>query len=154
MTKRTNWQSSIRVDIPDLENATHTFSESNLKLHILGLLQDNFACVPEGFRVQIANQGTSPGQFTVYNGLSLDRSGQLIVNEDASNTARSATLVANTTYYVEVQFVLTPSDTDSRGFWDPTFDNGSDPSGDQRPFGKEFLQNVATRLSSDWQLIT
>lgn len=150
MTKRVNWLSNERVDIPDMDAGTNDLASGLLKQHFADFIQDNFARVAEGFRVQV----TAPKTLTVYNGVSFDRSGQLLNNEDEDNTSRSITFGANGTYFVEVLFTLAASDTDARGFWDPVFDNGADPSGDLRLPGKEFGQNVATRLAVDWQIVS
>jgi hypothetical protein len=154
MPKGINWLPNERVDVPDLTDGTNTLSLALMQQLVNRNIMDQFAHVSIGFRVQIANQGLNPGEFTIFNGNAWDRSGQFLHNNDEENTSRSATLLANGTYYVEVIFVTTPSDTDARGFWDPTFNNGTLPSGDPRLQGREFSENVATRLSPDWQVVS
>lgn len=154
MTKRINWQANERVDVPDMEAGTNDLSTGVVSQLVMRETLDHFARVGFGFRVQIANQTTAPGEFTVFNGVAWDRSGQLLNNEDEENTSRSFTLLANGVYFVEAIFVETQSTTDARAFWDPSFDNGTDPSGDPRLPGREFSENVATRLSPDWQIVT
>ena len=90
---------------------------------------------------------------TVYSGVATDQSGQLVNNEESLTTARSLTLTGNATYYVEIEFVETLGTTDARAFWDPTFDNGLDTSGDVLTDGRESSQNVATRKTHDWQIV-
>lgn len=154
MTKKINWQPNERVDIPDMDGGTNLLSNGLISQLVERLVLDHFARVGYGYRIQIANQVTAPGEFSVFNGAAWNRQGQIFNNEDEENTSRSFTLLANGTYFVEVLFVQTPSDTDARAFWDPTFDNGTDPSGDARLPGREFAENVATRLSPDWQIVT
>lgn len=154
MTKRINWQANERVDIPDMDAGTNLLSSGLVNQLVYRATLDHFARVGFGFRVQIANQTTAPGEFTVFNGAAWDRSGQILNNEDEENTSRSFTLLANGVYYVEAVFITSDSDTDARGFWDPSFDNGTDPSGDERLPGREFSENVATRLSPDWQIVS
>lgn len=154
MTKRINWQANERVDVPDMEAGTNDLSTGVVSQLVMRETLDHFARVGFGFRVQIANQTTAPGEFTVFNGVAWDRSGQLLNNEDEENTSRSFTLLANGVYFVEAIFVETQSTTDARAFWDPSYDNGTDPSGDPRLPGREFSENVATRLSPDWQIVT
>jgi len=91
----------------------------------------------------------------VFNGLAFDRDGEIVVNETDDSAQRSVTLAStNATYYVEVEFVTSEGDVDSRAFWDPTYDNGLDTSGDVIPDGREFSENVATRLIPDWNIVS
>lgn len=153
MTQRINWSPNERVDRKDLNDGTNTLSTGLLQQHIDRLVLDHFCRISSGFRVAIANQGTNPGQFTVFNGIGFDRSGQILQNEDQENTSRSYTLSANGQYFVEIFFVSNPTGTDARAFWDPSVNTGTFPSGDPKPAGQEFFQNVATRLTSDWQIV-
>jgi hypothetical protein len=154
MTKRVQWLPNERVDIPDMDGGTNLLSVGLMQQWVDRMVLDHFPRVAAGFRVQIANQTTSPGQLSVFNGVAFDRGGQILQNEDEENTSRSVTLLANGTYYIEAQFVATPSDTDARAFWDPSVDNGTDPSGDPRLPGQETSQNVSTRLSPDWTIVS
>lgn len=154
MPKKVNLLPNERVDIIDLSQAAQDYAQQLEKQLINRGLLDKFSRIGDGFRIEIPNQGTNPGVFTVHNGVAYDRSGQLVNNEDDLNTSRSVTLSIDGTYFVEVQFTSAQSDIDARAFWDPTFDNGADPSGDSRLPGREFSQNVATRLSPDWQIVT
>ena len=154
MPKRPNIVPNLRVDIPDYKQNGYVFTEESLKHFVDRALHANYSRVLEGFRVEIANQTSNPGLFTIYSGLAFDRSGQIVDNENDLNAQRSYTLAANGTYYVEVEFTTAESDTDARALWDPLYDNGADPSGDIRPDGREFDQNIATRLSPDWTIVT
>ena len=153
MTKRVNWLPNERVDIPDLTDGTTTLVTGTSKQNFDQTILNNFAAIMSGFRVEIANQVLNPGQFTIYNGISFDRSGQLVYNEEEENAQRSFTLIADGQYFVEVEFALNETNSDARGFWDPTVSNGNDPSGDIRMPGREFPQTVATRLTPDWQIV-
>lgn len=154
MPKKVNLLPNERVDIVDLSQASQDYAQQLEKQLVNRGILDKFSRIGDGFRIEIPNQGTSPGSFTVHNGVAYDRSGQIVNNEDDLNTSRSITLNIDGTYFVEVQFTSAASDVDARAFWDPTFDNGADPSGDARPPGREFSQNIATRLSPDWQIVT
>ena len=153
MPKRTNFVPNLRVDIDDLENATHTYSRSVNNIRWKRVLIDNYPRVSAGFRVEVPDQATNPGVVTIYNGFAFNRDGQLLLNEDAINTARSITLAGDATYYLEVEFTTTDTDSDARALWDPTFDNGLDTSGDELPDGREFSVNVATRVAEDWRIV-
>jgi len=145
---------NMRIDIPDFEDKTSVFSRESDKLELERFILDNQSVATEGFRVEIANQGTDPGLFTIVNGTAFNRAGQLVNNEIDTIATRSATLSVNATYFVEIEFIETESDTDARAHWDPTYNNGTDPSGDVRPDGREFSRAVATRRTPDWQIVT
>lgn len=154
MAKKVRWIPNLRVDIPDIEQGTHGYGDEVDKEKNTRFIKDSYPRISDGFRVEIADQGTNPGQFTIVNGYAFDQSGQPINNENDFIASRSATLSADATYYVEIQFTENESDIDGRGFWDPRFDNGLDPSGDPRPDGREFARNVSTRNTLDWQIVT
>ena len=155
MPKRMNTLPNERLDIDDFEQQTTGLSRGGQKQELQDFILNNMPAVIAGFRVAIANQVTSARLLTIHNGVAFDRSGQLVTNEDDLDAQRSITLPNSAaTYSLEVVFVESASDTDARGFWDPSFDNGSDPSGDQRPKGREFVEPVATRLTPDWQIVS
>ena len=153
MPKQVNFIPNLRVDIPDFKTQGQEFSTDLSKLGFERWVQKHFAVVTEGFRVEIANQITDPGLFTVINGLALGRDGQIINNEENINAKRSFVLTTNATFFIEIEFITDFTDVESRAFWDPTFDNGSDPSGDLIPDGREFSQNISTRLFPDWKIV-
>lgn len=154
MPKNVPLRPNGRIDIPDLNAKTTDYTQAADKQLLELLISDNRVNVVEGFRVQIADQGTFPGLFTVVNGFAVNRDGQVVNNEDDVNATRSATLLADSTYYVEVEYLETDSDVAPRAHWDSTYDNGDDPSGDPRPDGHEFATNVATRTTPDWQIVS
>ena len=154
MTKKVNWLPNERVDIPDMDAGTNDLAEGFRQQLDTRLVMDRFPRFVTGFRVSIAPQLTAPGQFTVYNGVAFDRAGSILENQSEENESRSFTLLADGLYFIEVVATSVASDTDARGFWNPDFDNGTDPSGDPRLPGREFAQNVATRLTPDWQIVT
>lgn len=153
MTKRVNFLPSERIDVPDMVAGTTGVAVGTMQQILDDLVIAKFPRIASGFRVEIANQGSSPGEITVWNGVAIDRSGELFTNEDEESTQRSITFGADGTYFVEVEFTTSPSDSDARAFWDPTFDNGTDPSGDPKLPGREIFQTVSTRLSPDWQIV-
>ncbi len=154
MAKKVQWLPNERVDVEDLDHGTAGYAESLHKELFTKFLTDNYPRVSDGFRVEIANQTTSAGQFTVYNGTGLDQDGTLITNAEDTDAQRSATITSTATYYVEVEFLETASDSALRGVWDPTYNNGLDASGDALPAGREYAQSVATRLTHDWTIVS
>lgn len=154
MPKRPNNLPGLRVDITDYEQNGHVFTVDSFEHFAERALLSNYSRVLEGFRVEIADQTTNPGLFTIHSGVAYNRDGQIVDNENDLAAQRSVTLLADGTYFVEIEFTTGASDTDARAFWDPLYDNGSDPSGDVRPLGREFDANVATRNTPDWTVIT
>ena len=152
MPKRSNLLPNLRVDNTDLENSLHTYPLAVQNKTTERLFKDAFARVASGFRLQIDDAAART--VSVINGNAIRRDGQLISNEDAANTSRTISdLGSNATYYIEVEFTTTESDVDARAFWDPSYDNGADVSGDILPDGREFSQNVSTRVTEDWQIV-
>jgi len=153
MPNRVNILPNLRVDVQDLQDIEQ-YAETTIRNQLEKLVISNLAAIQDGFRVEIANQGTSPGLFAVHNGVAIDRYGQIVNNENDYAAQRSQTLIADATYFVEVEFVTDLGVVDAKAFWDPSFDNGVDPSGDVRTPGREFSQNVATRIIPDWRIVT
>ena len=151
MAEKVNWIPNIRVDIEDLEQSTHGYTGELVKESNKRLIKDHYPRVMEGFRVEISDAANK--EITIYGGAAVDGDGRLITNEDTLSIARSITLSGDATYYIEIEFLENLSSTDARAFWDPTFDNGLDPSGDPRPDGRETPQNVSTRVVQDWQIV-
>jgi hypothetical protein len=152
MPKQVNLSPNLRIDITDLTQQTVGLSVDGQKHLAERTILDNKPVVLDGFRVQVTDAATK--WITVYNGVAFDRDGQIINNEDDFAAKRDITFTSNNTYYVEVIYTQTASDSDSRGFWDPTYSNGSDPSGDARPKGREVNDNVSTRITPDWQIVS
>jgi hypothetical protein len=148
--KRVNLVPNLRLDIVDLEQQTAGLSIEGDKQYVERAILARRAAVVEGFRTRI----TAPKTLSVYNGIAFDRDGQILNNEEDTAARRDITLPGNGTFYVEVEFVTSESSVDARGFWDPSFDNGIDPSGDPRPRGREFVENIATRITPDWHIVS
>lgn len=149
MPKNANILPNGRVDIPDFKQATSVLSRGTAELHRKLVYQDRSSVIAEGFLTEIANQGSFPGLFSIHNGIGYDRDGKIINNEDDEDATRSATLVGDATYFIEVEFTETESDSDARAFWDTTYNNGAGVEP-----GREFSQTVATRITPDWQIVT
>src|SRR5574343_2012367 len=126
MAKIEKFTGNERVDLDALQ-AIASAGNNALKIYIEKIGIDNWARVIEGFRCSV---DTSSADITVYNGVSFDRDGQLVSNEDDYTNAISKTLVGNGTHYVEVKFVWNDATIKDRAFWDATYDNGTDTSGD------------------------
>lgn len=149
MPKFVKLHTGERLDLPDLVHGTSVFTQESVNFISEKELIDNRARISDGFRVRIEDQGTFPGQITVYNGVAINRAGQVFTNEDTPDDSRSTTLQGlNTTFYVEVELATVTGDSDARYFWDPTEFN-SPPI----PNGSEFMENVATRVASDWRIV-
>lgn len=139
-----------RLDLVDYVQGANTYTQETQKFSTEREWLDRRSRILDGFRIRVEDQATYPGLITVFNGDALDRTGQLINNEELVNDARSLTLLgANLTFYVEIEFTDVESDTDARYFWDPTI-----PNTPPEPDGSEFSINVATRLTPDWRVVT
>lgn len=149
MPKSLKVHSGERIDIVDFVQGANTYTQETQKHLLERSWIDRRGRILDGFRVRIEDQSLNPGLITVYNGNAVDRSGQLINNEDSPNDSRSITLLGvSTTFYVEIEFTSVESDTDARFFWDPTV-----PNTPPEPDGSEFALNVATRISPDWKVL-
>lgn len=147
MPKKLNISSNERVDLEDFNRASAEYTQESDNFDRQKLLLSGRSLVSSGFRIEISDQATSPGEFTIYNGVAVDKSGNLLNNEQQVADARTITLSgAGLDFYIEVEFVETESDADARAFWDPTFSGNNPP-------GKEFSLNVATRVTPDWQVV-
>jgi hypothetical protein len=152
---------SERVDLEPLQRATSgSDTVDGYALLLQRQLAERFLCddlprVADGFRVEIPNQTTSPGNFVMHNGVAWNRLGVLVENGQDLDAQKIANLpLASTLYYVEVELSLVAASTDARAFWNPTYDNGTDPSGDTRPPGREYSRNVSTVWQVDWSIVT
>ena len=144
-----------RLDLNDMLHATSEFPRDVTRLNNKSLLLDRRPRVLRGFRIEVPDQGTYKGRIVVHNGIGINRDGQILHNEEVLTTSRTVTLeVASKAYYIEIEFVEQEASADSRAFWDPTVDQLTDPSGDQRPDGQEFSQNVSTRKVWDWKVVS
>jgi hypothetical protein len=151
---------SERIDKDDLERlgsgggTTDGFAESLYRAFVTHAIISQLPAIASGFRVEIRNQATNPGEYTVVNGSAFDRSGRLVVNPADLSASRTRQVTSPlTVYYIEVEFITTPASRDSRAFWNPTVDNGTFPSGDPKPDGREYQTIVATRWFPDWQIV-
>lgn len=142
-----------RLDKEDLDNITAFSKESfNLQNKIISL--DSYSRILKNFRIELPDQTLYPGRVTIHAGAGLDINGQLLYNETQLDVSRTITLEgASTTFYLEIMVVEADAVLDARGFWDPTVDQGNDPSGDPKPDGQEFSQSVATRRVMDWKVV-
>ena len=148
MPKKVNVSSNQRIDLDDFTRAASDYTQEsgNFSREQLVLARRSLA-LGAGFRIEISDQATSPGEFTIYNGTAVDKAGNILNNEQSAADARVLTLSGTgLEHYVEVEFVETESDVDSRAFWDPTFPGNNPP-------GKEFSLSVATRKTPDWQVV-
>lgn len=150
MPKKVKIHANERIDIPDFDHAASVYTDESLAFHKERFLLDRRSRVLDGFRVEISDQTASPGQVTVYNGNALDRVGLHLNDEDLATAAVTTTLAgASQTFYLEIEFVESDTDTDARSFWDPTYDNGVGV-----PKGKEVALSVSTRLTPTWRIVT
>lgn len=149
MPKKLGIHPNERIDIPDFTRAANEFTADTAAFNANNRVLDDRARLLEGFRVAVEDQTASPGRITVHNGHALRRDGQHINNEDAPNFSQSITLVGGgNTFFVEIEFAESKSDTDSRVFWDPTVENPV-----PIPDGQEFSTNVTTRVTPTWRIV-
>lgn len=153
MPSSVQMQASERVDTVDVR-AMVEYPRELTSLLTEQTVLDRQARVLRGFRVQLPDQNATPGRIVVHSGTAFDRNGKMLINETQGNATRTVTLEGATTwFYVELEFIESDASVDSRAFWDPTVDQGTDPSGDEKPDGQEFSNNVATRKTSDWKIV-
>lgn len=150
MPKKIMAHANERIDLGDFLRAANDYTKESVAFNVERSVLDRRSRVLDGFRVEIADQTSNPGQITIYNGNAFDRDGVHLNNEEQANAAKTITLSgASQTFYIEIEFTETESDSDSRAFWDPTFDQTA-----PTPDGKEFSINATTRKTPDWQIVT
>lgn len=150
MPKSLHIHSNERIDLPDFELAANGYSHSLRSHQIAKAMLDKHSRVLSGFRIELADQATSPGQLTVLAGLAYDKSGAILDIEDQPDASLTTTLAgASQTFYLEVEFTESASDLDSRGFWDPTVDQTL-----PIPDGGEVLVSVSTRKTPSWKIVS
>lgn len=148
MPKKLKVSSNERVDLVDFNRAASDYTADSDNFHRKNLWLSKYSNVLKGFRIEVSDQSSNPGEFTIYNGVAVDRDGAVLNNEDQVADSRTITLTGtNSQFYIEVEFTESESDVDVRAFWDPTY-TGNTPS------GREFAQNVSTRISPDWRVST
>ena len=162
MAKRIRWSNNERVDVPDLQAATSGgdtaatpgFAEAEARRLTVETVLTKYPAVLEGFRIEVPDQATNPGEFIVHNAFAYDRAGRILNDESEPDATKSYTLPnPNTQYFVEAEVLMVASDVDARAFWDQTYDNGTQPSGDPQQPGREFAINVSTRMTPQWQIV-
>ena len=139
-----------RVDLEDFTQSSRGYTDSKSAFDAIKQFLGNKARLLEGFRIEIPDQTSFTGQFTIHNGVALDKAGRPLNNEDQVSDSRTEKLLGGpTTFFVEIEFFQDPTAQDNRAFWDPTFPNTA-PDID----GKEFSIPTKTRLSPDWRIVT
>ncbi len=147
MSKRLRVLGNQRIDLEDFVYGGSGFTVAELKLHVGQLLSELMGVV-EGFDVALDGApGTPTNVIRVYNGAALDPTLQLVHVEDNPATVVTLALEGAGRHHVGVVFRLVPSDTAARFFWDPGAPNAGGPP------GREFTQEVRTRLLATWQVV-
>ncbi len=168
MPDKLKLHASERVDLNDLVHGVWTNTRDEFRFALLKLFQgqEPGGTIWDGFYIEKLDQSASPGQIRIVNGLALDRICEKLYKApgttlspdnlfDDPDISRVITLPGiSTTHYIEIEFVNTDGELDSRAFWDASFDNGADPSGDLKPDGKEVAEQVPTRYFPDWKVTT
>lgn len=150
MPDKPHFHPNERVDLSDMTHASAGYTDARSRFDTLKHLLGKRARLLEGFRVEIVDQATSPGQIAVHNGTALDSQGRPLNNEAQVNDSRDITLLgASQSFFIEIEYRESESSVDGRGFWDPSFDNVA-PDLD----GKEFGLNATTRITPNWQIVT
>lgn len=146
MAKKLYVQDNQRVDRGDFERAANDYTFESVSSIYKNLIGKNFPAVVRGFQVSIL----PGGQVTVYNGFGYDKDGRVVLDEDGPGISASVTLSSpSTTYYIEVEYTETPSDTDYRAFFDPSVQNTP-----PLPNGQEVSLTTATRITPKWRIVS
>jgi len=145
--------SNERLDKEDFDSfVTYAKESSNLSRKVI--VSDKHCQIIKGFHIEIPSQSSFPGRVVVHAGSAMDFAGNILYNEDQADVSRTITLEGiSSDFYLEIEFVESESDTDARAFWDPSVDQGTDPSGDPKPTGQEFSTTIAVKKSSDWRIV-
>ncbi|MDB5716281.1 MAG: hypothetical protein JWO15_3678 [Sphingomonadales bacterium] len=139
-----------RLDKTDLDYAASGYAQGLVALDKKTIMVGRRSQVTNGFRLEVADQTAAPGEITIHNGSYVDITGKLVTNEETLTSSQTVTLLgANGTFYIELTFVDSDGTLDDRAFWDPTFDNGTGALK-----GKEYLQEVNTRTSTIWSVVS
>ena len=145
MSKRLRVLGNQRIDLEDFLHGGSGFTVAELKVHVQQLLSELMGVV-EGFDVALdGTPGTETNVLRIYNGAALDPTLQLVHVEDSPAGVVTLALEGAGLHHVGIVFRLVPSDTAPRYFWDPGAQNADGTT------GREFVQDVRTRLSVTWQ---
>lgn len=160
MLTKDTWLNGMRVNLAEFRRSTVGDDTadgyaSSAEAHVRDrALLDEIGRIADGFRVEIPDQTTNPGLFVVHNGFAIDRAGRPFERDDDADSQQSKTLsLVSTTHFVEVEQRWVLGQVDSRAFRNPEWDNGTAPSGDPRPAGREYTRQVATRWVCDWKIL-
>jgi hypothetical protein len=148
MPKKLNVSPNQRIDIPDFIRAANDYSAEAQNFYTERFLINGKPHVLDGFRIELADQATYPGEITVHNGNAFTRNGQHVNEESDVVSNIPVTLQGTGTFYVEIEFLEEEDDPDSRAFWDPTVPNTA-----PIPSGEEFEQSTNTRLTPTWRIV-
>lgn len=150
MPKSLKVHNNERIDIPDFDLAASGFTRNSMKYFLEQAVIDEKSRVFGGFRVEVADQTSFPGQITIRNGNFTDLDGQMVSIEDQPDASLTITLTgASQTFYVEVEYTESESDVDGRGFWDSTIENTA-----PQVNGGEVNINASTRNTPSWRIVT
>ncbi len=145
MSKRLRVLGNQRIDLEDFLHGGSGFAVAELKVHVQQMLSELMGVI-EGFDVALDGiPGSDTNVIRIYNGAALDPTLQLVHIEDAPGGVVTLALEGEGLHHVGVLFRLVPSDTAARYFWDPGAQNTDGTN------GREFVQDVRTRLSVTWQ---
>lgn len=149
MPKKLKLHDNQRVDLEDFDYAASTYTQEHVKSLMRNLVGRGCPAALRGFAVEIHDQSINPGGFSVHNGYGYDRQGNVLVDDESVVSTNDAVLTAaNTTYYIEIEYVETDTDPDYRAFWDPAVQNPA-----PIPSGQEVTTTVATRVSTKWRIV-
>lgn len=149
MPKKLKLHDNQRVDLEDFDYAASTYTQEHVKSLMRNLVGRGCPAALRGFAVEIHDQSINPGGFSVHNGYGYDRQGNVLVDDESVVSTNDGVLsAANTTYYIEIEYVETDTDPDYRAFWDPAVQNPA-----PIPSGQEVTTTVATRVSTKWRIV-
>lgn len=149
MPKKLKLHDNQRVDLEDFDYAASTYTQEHVKSLMRNLVGSGCPAALRGFAVEIHDQSINPGGFSVHNGYGYDRQGNVLNDDESVVSTNDGVLVAaNTTYYIEIEYVETDTDPDYRAFWDPEVQNPA-----PIPSGQEVTTTAATRVSAKWRIV-
>lgn len=149
MPKKLKLHDNQRVDLEDFDYAASTYTQEHVKSLMRNLVGSGCPAALRGFAVEIHDQSINPGGFSVHNGYGYDRQGNVLNDDESVVSTNDGVLVAaNTTYYIEIEYVETDTDPDYRAFWDPEVQNPA-----PIPSGQEVTTTAATRVSTKWRIV-
>lgn len=161
MTDRPRFIAAERFDLKDLQKLCRSsFEEDQFKFLKIFLGIEPGGSVLDGFRIAVPATGTA--RIQVINGFAIDRFADLVYKADEVSlypnilfenpTLVKEVILADGTWKIEVEYVWSDGGLDARAMFDPTYDNGLNCCGDEKPDGKEVPFDFNARDFPEWNV--